>query len=256
MKALILAAGYGTRLAQSFLDYQGEYKEKLRDLIEGKSKGFVPIAGKPIVEHHLNLLTQVGIPLSQIYIYTNATHYPQYHLWGMHQGISPQNIFNNGINSPEKRNEQTRDMLQAIGAVGSDKPLLLLAYDTLVFDKDGRVASLEPLMDGYRKDNTSRVIVYYKREQAFNHGVVTFNAEKNLTSFREKPQDVAEGWVNASIYLLSPQLLQDMITMKDKFPRIGNPLELVWSSFKAVEVSHRVDIGTIDEVLKEIRGLS
>ena len=95
MKALILAAGFGTRLENSLVDYKGPYQEQLKEWVQEKPKGLVPIKGKPLVNYQIEQLQAIGINLDQIYVHTNDKHYSQYLNWAKTFGIPKENVFNN-----------------------------------------------------------------------------------------------------------------------------------------------------------------
>ncbi len=250
MKALILAAGFGTRLEKSLLDYQGENRETIKELVEGKPKGLVPLLGKPIVSHQLEQLTTAGVKLKDVYIQTNQRFYLQYVDWAIASGIPRQNVFNNGVTNNEERKEQVQDILLAIAKIGYEEPLFIFASDTLVYGNNNRLLDLFPMVDTYRQEGLSCVVAYYKDRGASNHGVITVDDENKLTSFREKPREVESGLVNASVYLLSPSKLEQMKEVSTELLKYKNPLQLVWGEFKVIQAVRRVDLGTIEDLLQ------
>ncbi|MBS3126580.1 NTP transferase domain-containing protein [Candidatus Woesearchaeota archaeon] len=251
MKALILAAGFGTRLQGDLAEYERTpYYNKLRSWVDGNSKGLVPIGGIPIADHQLSQIQRVGIPMDKIYVHTNDLHHKNYLKWASQHGIPEENIFNNAIVDPEKKNEQVKDMLQALTELGYTTPVLLFACDTLVHNKEGDLHNLGSMVAGYHDDGLSRVIVYHKTEKAYNHGVVDFDNDGTVIHFREKPKGIDSGWVNASIYLLSPEKIQEMVERSEELQTYKNPLQLVWEGFKVEKVARRLDIGRIEDVIK------
>ena len=81
MNALILAAGFGTRLESTLNSYQSRHKEQLIKWVKDKPKGLVPIEGKPIVSHQLDQLRKAGVELNNIYVQTNQKYYHQFLEW-------------------------------------------------------------------------------------------------------------------------------------------------------------------------------
>ena len=65
MEAIILAAGYGTRLGK---------------LTENNPKPLLKIAGKPIIEHIINKLEELDI-INKIYIVTNDKFEQKFKIW-------------------------------------------------------------------------------------------------------------------------------------------------------------------------------
>ncbi len=250
MNALILAAGFGTRLESTLNSYQGRHKEQLIKWVKDKPKGLVPIEGKPIVSHQLDQLRKAGVELNNIYVQTNQKYYHQFLEWAVEAGIPEDNVLNNGVTKNEDRKEQTQDMLLAIAKIGYDKPLFLFASDTLVYEERNELLNLLPMVQIYQQENLSCVVVYYKENGASNHGVITIDEHDKLTSFKEKPLNVISGLVNASVYIFSPEKLRQMQQFSAELLKCKNPLELVNDRFKVIPASSRLDIGTIDDVLK------
>ncbi len=248
MNALILAAGFGTRLEQSLNGYQGPHQEQLTKLVKDKPKGLVQIAEKPIVTHQLEQLRKAGVQLNNIYVQTNQKYYHQYLEWAMEVGIPGNNVFNNGVTRNEDRKEQTQDLLSAIAKINRNQPLFLFASDTLVYNTRNQLLDLSPMVEAYEREGFSSVVAYYKERDASKHGVMTVDEHNQLTSFIEKPQNVISGLVNASVYLFSPYKLREMQNLSVELLKCKNPLELVSNGFKVVQASHRMDIGTIDDV--------
>ncbi len=249
MKALILAAGFGTRLEKGLKSYNGPHREQLISLVDNKPKGLIEIRGKPIATSQLEQLMSVGISSDDIYVYTNSKHYGQYLEWAKPFGIPNENIIDNGVESEAKKNEQAPDLLAAIDLIGYGQPLIVFASDTLVYDQNGNVHSLKPMSQDYFIDNYSRVIAYYKDKEAYRHGIITVDNQDLLTSFTEKPAGVEEGWVNASVYLFSPAKLKEMEDLSEKLKQLRNPLQLIWPRFKLMRVAARLDVGSIDDVI-------
>ena len=75
MKALILAAGFGTRLKESYITYSGPHRSQLQQWVEGKPKGLVIIQGKPVVQYQLEQLLHAGLTPQDIFVHTNALYY-------------------------------------------------------------------------------------------------------------------------------------------------------------------------------------
>ncbi|KAG8550030.1 hypothetical protein GDO81_029441 [Engystomops pustulosus] len=76
MKAVILAAGYGTRFLK---DLQNINDQTLKDLI-GTPKSLLPIGGFPLISYWIEALKTVLEP-KDIYIVTNEMYYSKFEKW-------------------------------------------------------------------------------------------------------------------------------------------------------------------------------
>jgi NDP-sugar pyrophosphorylase family protein len=249
MNALILAAGFGTRLEKGLDSYTGPYDDELTKFVSGKPKGLVDVKGKPIVDYQLSQLTNIGIKKDHVYIQTNEKYFLQYLDWAKKQGIPESNVFNNQVVRNEDRQGSMRDLVSAITQIGCHRPLLVFASDTLVYDADEKLLDLTALANIHYQAGLSGLVVYYKAKEAFQHGVVDFDGENFLTNFREKPAEVDSGHVNASIYLFSPEKLAEIRNRSEEALRFINILQLLWKDFKVVKANSRLDLGTIEDVL-------
>ena len=175
MKAIILAAGFGTRLEKGLREYSGPHSQALQEGVENKPKGLVPIRGKPVVGYHVEQFQRIGIPPQRIYVHTNAVYVDAFREWARYAGIPLENIFSNGVTRHQDRKEQVGDMLLAFQHVGYDDPVILFANDTLVYGRDGNIHNLTTMVGGYNSDHLSRVAVYFKGTGAEQNGEVTFD---------------------------------------------------------------------------------
>lgn len=66
MKVLILAGGYGTRFARD-LETSNEYSYLI-----GCPKPLLPVAGKPLISHWMEILSASRVHQSDIYIVVSA----------------------------------------------------------------------------------------------------------------------------------------------------------------------------------------
>lgn len=262
MKALILAAGFGSRLERGFQDYlkdpanSSEQKELVRAWVEGKPKGLIPVKGKPIVDYLLEQLAQAGIEKEKIYIQTNALHYPYFESWAKNKGIPAEtNIINNQRSSNKNRRGPIGDLCYALERIGYEQPLLVLAQDTLVFDAEGRLYDLRVMADKYYKSGNSSMVVYQgEKSRLSNHGLVEVVGGR-AARFEEKPAVPKSDLINASVYLYSPAVLhwiKDTFADWEKY-RDRNFLEFIDFGelvFEVEKASSRLDIGRIEDVLE------
>ena len=161
MKALILAAGYATRL---------------RPLTESIPKQLLPVGGRPMVDWIVDKIRETDA--DEIHLVTNHRFADDFRRWAPDDVV----VHDDGTTSND-------DRLGAIGDiqfVGLDDDLLAIAGDNL-FDY-----SLRDYLGFWRtKGNASSVAVHdvRDRELAKQYGVVDVDREGRITSFVEKPAD-------------------------------------------------------------------
>ncbi len=254
MKALILAAGFGTRLEESYLNYRGPYKEKLKEWVAGKPKGLVIIKSKPVVQHQLEQLLQAGLVEKNIFIHTNALYYRQYQEWASSQGIPDGNVFNNGVYDHQHRRGAIGDLKLALSYIGRDD-LLVLASDTLLFAEDGEILNMNGLISQYFKDRIGRMMVYKGRpERLSRHGIVEINSERLIIGFEEKPARPRSDLVNASVHIYTPEMIENILQLEvDSRDESGMLIKNLYlcHRIKAEYAAGRADIGTVEDVLAE-----
>lgn len=254
MKALILAAGFGTRLEESYRNYRGPYKGELREGVEGKPKGLVIIKGKPVVQHQLEQLLQAGLAEKNIFIHTNARYYQQYQEWASSQGIPDSNIFNNGVYDNEHRRGAIGDLKLALSHIGKDD-LVVLASDTLLFAEEGGILNMNGLVSQYFKDRIGRMMVYKGRpERLSQHGLVEVDTKRLVIGFEEKPAKPKSNLVNASVHIYTPEMIKAILDAPlEPLAESGQLIAYLYSYFpiKVEFAARRVDIGTVEDVLAE-----
>lgn len=176
MKALILAAGYATRLSPLTDDFP---------------KQLLPVGGKPIVDWILDNIRGAGV--DDVHLVTNARFAPRFGEWGKHAGVT---IHDDGTSTNETR-------LGAIGDldfVGLDDDLLVIAGDNL-FD-----FALADFVAFWRaKEGASAVAVYDvgDRELAKKYGIVAVDPDDRIVEFVEKPEDPPSTLAATAAYLYS-----------------------------------------------------
>jgi glucose-1-phosphate thymidylyltransferase len=175
VKALILAAGYATRLSP---------------LTDDRPKQLLPVGGKPIVDWIVEKIFEAGI--TDIHLVTNARFAPLFRGWAQGTSIT---IHDDGTATNETR-------LGAIGDmqfVGLDDDLLVIAGDNL-FD-----FSLADFVAFWRAHEGSAVAVddVGDRELAKKYGVVAVDGERRITAFVEKPEDPPSTLAATATYLYS-----------------------------------------------------
>ena len=191
MKALILAAGYATRL---------------RPLTDSIAKPLLPIAGRPMVDWILDRIAETSA--DEIHLVTNARFAGDFERWAEDKDV---HVHDDGTTSND-------DRLGAIGDiefVGLDDDLLAIASDNL-FDY-----SLADYESYWRSKGGSAVAVYDvgDRELAKKYGIVDVDDDDRVTNFVEKPAEPPTTLCATATYLYR----RDHAALVPTYLAEGNP---------------------------------
>ena len=201
MKALILCAGYATRLYPLTLD---------------KPKPLLPVSGRAIIEYGLDSVEKVN-EIDLIYVITNDKFIDHFSKWAKQIKTKKKIIvINDKTLSNEDRLGSVGDIDFAIDDQGIDDDLLVLAGDNL-FD-----FGLKDFIDYSKKKGTS-VVVYdvEDRELAKQYGIVELDKDSKIVDFLEKPQNPPSTLASTCLYLFRKE---DLGLLK-KYESEGNKLD-------------------------------
>lgn len=186
MRAVILAAGFGTRLAALGL---------------AKPKALLEVQGRPALEWILLALEAVE-GLEAVDLVVNAKFYPQFESWKQgHRSSFFLEILNNGVLRNEARLGAVGDSLaylarqpQAREAEG----LLLLASDNLW------TMNLNAAVREFRGRGCSGCLLRQApREELGKRGVARLASDGRLVELLEKPAEPPSDWVVPPVYYLT-----------------------------------------------------
>jgi glucose-1-phosphate thymidylyltransferase len=228
MKALILAAGYATRL---------------RPLTDSIPKQLLPVGGRPIVDWILDRVEQTSA--DEIHLVTNARFAPDFERWAADKNVR---IHNDGTTSND-------DRLGAVGDihfVGLDDDLLVVAGDNLF---DYSLAEYEAY---WRDKGGSSVAVHDvgDRELAKKYGIVDVDDNDRITNFVEKPENPPTTLCATATYLYT----REHARLVETYLEEGNPPDqpghyVAWLHKRAPVYAYRFtgewfDIGDIGQLLE------
>jgi len=181
MKAVILAAGKGTRL---------------RPLTDEMPKVMIPIAGKPILEHHIEHLAGAGIED----IFINLHHLPERIMShcgdGKKWGVRIRYSF-----EPE--------ILGTAGAIKKLESELRGAPFLVVYGDNFSEFDFADFISCAEKSGGIGTIAVFEKEDVVGSGIVEIGSGDQIVRFLEKPapNQVISHWANAGIYRLSGDIL-------------------------------------------------
>jgi NDP-sugar pyrophosphorylase family protein len=227
MKAFILAAGLGTRLRSLGLDVP---------------KVMVPIGGKPLLEHHLELFKRQGIREFIVNLHYLPEKITTYFGDGSKFGVSI-----TYSHEPE-----------ILGTAGAVKKMEseLRTGSFIVFYGDNLVrVDFAPLLEFHRARKALATVALFASPEPWTGGVVETDSNGRVLRFVEKPdrKQVSTNLISAGIFVLEPQVL-DVIPAgkfhdfgKDVFPRLlaeGRPV------YAMEPKAYIQDVGTPERLAK------
>jgi len=172
MKAIILAAGYATRLYP---------------LTENMPKALLEIGGKTILERLFDAFASEK-EIDAIHIVTNSRFYSMLCDWAngiQHKYLQPITVWDDGTSSNETRLGAIGDIRFVMEKAGLDDDLFIAASDNLLtedlkgFFADFRLHGCSLLLTGRMSD-------YEERKR---YAVVETDAEHRVTGLEEKPDE-------------------------------------------------------------------
>jgi NDP-sugar pyrophosphorylase family protein len=183
MKAMLLCAGYGTRLGQ---------------LTETIPKSMLPVAGKPLLAHLIEYVASHGFDEVMI----NLHYRPE-----MIRGY-----FGDGAAFGVKLHYSHEDtLLGTAGALRKVAPFFaggdefLVVYGDLLIDQP-----LAPLLALHRRERAAATLLVHQRPGS--NSLIRLADDGRILDFIERPteeqrQAAPYPWVNSGVQLLSPRLL-------------------------------------------------
>lgn len=190
MKALILAAGYATRLYP---------------LTRDRPKPLLPLADRPMIEYIMDKLLEVK-ELDHLYVVTNHKFARNFQDW--QPPHPPLTIVDDGTLSDEDKRGAVGDIHFVMEREGIDDDLLIIAGDNL-FD-----FKITGLVEFFKKKGRRSSIVLYDvgdRELVKKYSAVTLDKEDRVIDFQEKPREPGTTLIAICLYLFPPVTLKKKI---------------------------------------------
>lgn len=245
MKAMILAAGKGTRV---------------RPITYTMPKPMIPILQKPVMEFLLELLRQHGFDEIMVNVSHLANEIESYFRDGQRFGVQIAYSF-------EGRNVNGELVGEAIGSAGGmrriqdfspffDDTFVVLCGDALI-DLD-----LTKAVKWHREKGAIATIVMktVPHDEVSSYGVVVTDDDGRIKAFQEKPsvEEALSNCINTGIYIFEPEIFNyipagvEYDIGSQLFPKLvemgapfyGIPMDFEW-----------VDIGKVPDYWQAIRGV-
>jgi mannose-1-phosphate guanylyltransferase len=218
IRVLLLAGGLGTRL---------------RPITDTVPKCLVPVAGRPLLDHWLDLFAEAGIRRVRI----NTHHLPD----AVRAHIARTNAA--GRIRMEEAHEPT--LLGSAGTVAANRDLADGARDVLVVYADNLSdVDLRALLDFHHAHGDPATMMLFRAPRPENCGIATLDAESRVVRFVEKPKEPESDLANAGLYALTADAYREVADMHafdlgfDVLPRlVGRMRGWPWTGY-------HLDIGT------------
>lgn len=243
MKAMILAAGKGTRV---------------RPLTHDLPKAMIPILGKPVMEYLIEHLARHGVTEIMANTSHQAARIEQYfgdgRRFGVNLGYSFEGHIQNGEIVPFALGSAGgMKHIQEFGGFFDDTTIVICG--DAIIDLDLTAAVAEHKRKGALVSVITREVPW---QEVPNYGVVVSDAEGRVRSFQEKPpvEEAKSNWISTGVYIFEPAAL-DLIPANrvydiggDLFPRLvaeGLPFYAQRHSF------HWIDIGRVSDYWQAVQ---
>ena len=202
LKAMILCAGYGTRL-----------KEYTKDL----PKPMLPISGKPMLEYTIKHLASLGITNLIINLHYLADKIVSYFQDGKKWGVKIKYSYEEKPFGTAGAVKKAENLLQ------KTENFFLLYGDTICNE------NYQNLLNSHKnKSEAIATIILHKRIKS--NSIVEIDKENKITKFIERPQEKGnhnkEHWVNSGLYCFNKEILEYIPEAvysdfpKDIFPKL------------------------------------
>jgi glucose-1-phosphate thymidylyltransferase len=196
MKAIILAAGYATRLHPLTLD---------------QPKPLLKVGSKPIIEHILKKIEKIET-IGQVFIVTNEKFYSNFLEW--REGFKTRldvEVINDGTTCNEDRLGAIGDINFVIKTQNIRSDLLIVGGDNL-FEEE-----LKSFVSFFKEKGSSILLNdVNSTELAKLYGIVSLDENNQITNFIEKPEMPESTLASTLVYALR----------KEHLPVINETIEL------------------------------
>lgn len=220
MRAIVLAAGYATRL---------------RPLTEGFPKPLLPVGGRPMLDWLADRIDAVA-EVEELHVVTNSRYAPHFTRWaGGREGRLAPVVHDDGTSTNEDRLGAIGDIrftIEQAALHGED--LLVIAGDNL-FDFE-----LSELVAWWRtKEQPASALALHDvgdLELARQYGIVEVDASERVVAFLEKPERPPGTLAATAAYLYH----REHAALVDRYLGEGNP----------PDQPGRLDIGDREQLLE------
>ncbi len=194
LKAIILAAGYATRL---------------RPLTDDVPKMLLPLAGRPMLDYLLDRIREVD-EIDELHLVTNARFAEAFREWAP----DDLTVHDDGTTSNEDRRGAIGDIAFTVERAGLEGDVVVVAGDNLIG------YSVPDYVRFWRGKDGSAIALYECRDPELikQYGVVELDDDDRVLSFEEKPAEPRSELAATAAYLYRTQ----DVALLDQYLAEGN----------------------------------
>ncbi|XP_041857372.1 uncharacterized protein zgc:136439 [Melanotaenia boesemani] len=182
MKAVILAAGYGTRLQRDVAtDNSGKFVH-----LTGVAKPLLPVGHCALISHWVQALTASDC-VDRIYVVTNALYQAAFEEWAAH--FTNVRILSDQTRTNDERLGAVACLQLAVKHFNIEGHVVVIGGDTL-FKEDFSLSKVkEKFSDVQRKSEDSCLVLSYhcRDDETQKYGILEVNEDLRAFCMKEKP---------------------------------------------------------------------
>lgn len=205
MQAIILAAGYATRL---------------KDRAQGRAKALMPIGEKPIINFIVDELARVE-GLTTVHVVSNHKFIDQFRAWRERALLKPEyanidiRVWDDGTTSNEDRLGAIGDMLFTIRSANIDDDLFVAAGDNFFTFR------LQQLVDAFHASGKDTICATHiaDRELLRRFAVAVLDEQGTVLEMEEKPSEPKSDVGVYALYVYR----RDTLPLIARYLELGNP---------------------------------
>lgn len=182
MKAVILAAGYGTRLQRDVVaDSSGRFAH-----LAGVAKPLLPVGRCALITHWVHALTASG-SVDGVYVVTNALYHAAFEEWAAH--FTNVRVLSDQTTSNDERLGAVACLQLAVKHFKIDDHVLVIGGDTLFKEDFSLTKVKERFSEVQAKCEDSCLVLSYqcKDEETKKYGILEVDDDLRVVCMKEKP---------------------------------------------------------------------
>lgn len=240
MRALILAAGYATRM---------------HPLTADRPKPLLPVGGRPIIDHLVERILRVP-SLDEIAVVANGKFAGRFHRWREEARLPvPTTIVDDGTVSNEERLGALGDFRLVLERLGAGGDWLVAAGDNL-FETEFR-----DVVDLFRSRGADAITCYEQPdlERLRRTGVAEIAEDGRVVDFEEKPREPRSRWAVPPLYVYTEATAGEIPAyLAEGHPSDAPGHFIRWLCRRKPVFALRtdtgpIDVGTLDSYLEACR---